>query len=86
VCPASRSASDDDLPYIVEIWDEAPGENVERVLAKATTLKLARAILMSAQQEYPGRRITLRMGDRMIEDLGTGETAGSPERETDPAH
>jgi len=87
MCPPSTPAPQDDLPYIVEIWEESGAQNVERVLARATNGKLARAILKSAEQEYPARRITLRLGDRVIEDVNPSskeERKATPQ--VDPAH
>ena len=67
--PSPSTAAPDDLPYVIEIWGESLPQNVERILARAANIKLARAILKSAEQEYPARRITLRTGDRVIEDI-----------------
>jgi hypothetical protein len=65
---ARSSATDEDedgLPYRVELWD-APRRKLERVLARASSNVLARAIFKAAQAEYPERRITLRRGSRVI--------------------
>lgn len=59
----------EELPYVVELWQDASAQNVERVLGRATSLKLAHAILRSAEQEYPGRRVTLRNGAELITEL-----------------
>ena len=63
-----QSRPDEELPFVVELWEEAAAGKVERVLAKATTLKLAQAILKSAEQDYPQRRVTLRAGDEIIRE------------------
>jgi hypothetical protein len=59
-----------DLPYVIELWHRHRTNDVERVLARATTLRLAREILKAAQNEYPSRRITLRNGSELIADNG----------------
>jgi hypothetical protein len=53
------------LPYCVEVWD---GAKVERILARAINVSLARAIFTAAIGENPRRRITLRRGTQVIED------------------
>jgi hypothetical protein len=62
------SRSTEELPYRVELWAVDGPETVERVLARALDLQLARAIFKAAQDEYPERRITLRKGTRIIAD------------------
>jgi len=57
-----------DLPYSVELWYEDERELVERVLARASSAALARAIFKAAQGEHPKRRVTLRRGTRLIAD------------------
>src|SRR6185369_17166645 len=52
----------EDLPYRIELW-HATRDEVERVLARAASAGLARAIFKAAQGEYPQRRITLTKGD-----------------------
>jgi hypothetical protein len=58
----------EELPYRVELWDAADHDSVERVLARAFSVQLARAIFKAALNEHPGRRITLRHGSRTIAD------------------
>jgi hypothetical protein len=58
----------DALPYEVELWDAADGAAVERVLARASTIALARAIFNAARNERPDRRITVRRGTRILAD------------------
>ncbi|HEX9461841.1 MAG TPA: hypothetical protein VGB82_04515 [Alphaproteobacteria bacterium] len=62
--PAGQSGK---LPYCVELWD-ASGQSVERVLARAVSAELARAIFKAACTEHPARRITLRRGTKVISD------------------
>jgi hypothetical protein len=56
------------LPFSIELWDEATGATVERVLARAHNAPLARAIFKAVVTEHPQRRITLRSGARLLED------------------
>lgn len=58
----------DELPYRVELWHDGGGDAVERVLARAVSAQLARAIFKAATDEHPGRRITLRRGNRIVAD------------------
>ena len=57
-----------DLPYSVELWQDGERALIERVLARASSDTLARAIFKAAQTEHPERRITLRRGVRLIDD------------------
>ena len=59
-------AQADELPFRVELWKSAM--DVERVLGLAHSAALAQAIFRAAISEHPGRRITLRRGERMIEE------------------
>ncbi|HEY0144669.1 MAG TPA: hypothetical protein VGB93_00645 [Methylovirgula sp.] len=66
--PARGEANEkEDLPYRVTLWDE---ENIPvvKVLARATSIVLARAIYVAALTENPGRRITLNRGLETISD------------------
>ena len=57
----------EDLPYRIELW--LPDRSaVERVLARAVSAELARAIFKAAQGEYPQRRITLGKGQATVAD------------------
>ncbi len=55
----------DDLPYRVEIWDEA-GALVELVVAVSLSPAIGYAAFYAATREYPGRAITLRYKSRVI--------------------
>jgi hypothetical protein len=57
----------DDLPFSIELWN-VENSAVERVLARAFSAELARAIFKAATSEHPARRITLRRGERVISD------------------
>lgn len=63
------SSRDDELPYAVELWDENR-RAVEKILARAFKLSLARAIFRAALEENPNRRVVLRHGARILEDNG----------------
>jgi len=65
----STANKDDELPYAVELWDEARNA-VEKILARAFKISLARAIFRAALEENPGRKITLRHAGRVVEDNG----------------
>lgn len=59
--PAAR------LPYAVELWNltrTAP----ERVLGRAASAVLARAIFAAAQSEHLGRKIVLRRGSEILSE------------------
>lgn len=64
----AASATIEDLPYRIELWHAEAGDAVERVLGRAVTNQLARAIFNAAQGEYPERRITLSKGARILAD------------------
>lgn len=64
---AATSGETETLPYSVELWNGARDE-VERELARASSAQLGRAIYKAAIGEHPGRRITLRRGNRTISD------------------
>ena len=69
VLPIPGSAVvDERLPYRIELWDAADPDSIERVLARAFSAALARAILKAARVEHPDRRITLRRGKRLVAD------------------
>jgi hypothetical protein len=64
----SQPGHNDKLSYRIELWDAAERDSVERVLARAFSATLARAIFNAARSEHPDRRITLRRGARIIAD------------------
>lgn len=55
----------EDLPYVVELWN-LERSKVERLLARANSATLARAIFAAAQTEHLGRKITLRHAGEVI--------------------
>ena len=68
---SSHDQSDEELPYVVELWQESDTSHVERVLARASNLKLAHAILRSVEQDYPQRRVTLRNGAEIVAETAS---------------
>jgi hypothetical protein len=63
--PAPRTEK---LPYRIELWDPVARDCIERVLARASSAPLARAMFNAARNEHPDRRITLRRGKRVVAD------------------
>jgi hypothetical protein len=64
------SAQDEALPYKVELWTQDK-RSVERVLARAANVTLARAILAAAQMEHPERYITLTdLSEKVVASAG----------------
>ncbi len=61
------SSQADRLPYSIETWDAEQAETV-RVLARAASASLARAIFQTACEEHPGAHVVLRQGSRIIAD------------------
>jgi hypothetical protein len=59
------SAPRDDLPYRVELWDEAR-ESVEQVLAVASNGAIGYAAYYAATREHPHRYVTLRHNNRIV--------------------
>jgi hypothetical protein len=58
-------AKSERLNYSIELWDRR-GAAVERVLARAVSVVLARAIFAAAVREHPQRYITLCRGAQVI--------------------
>jgi hypothetical protein len=67
--PAARlgrmTGGREDLPYKVELWDEAK-KNVEQVLAVTANGSIGYAAYYAATREHPDRYITLRHRSRII--------------------
>ena len=55
----------EDLPYKVEVWDDA-GALVEQVVAISVSPAIGYAAYYAATREYPGRAITLSHKGRVI--------------------
>ena len=65
-------ADGEDLPYKVEVWDEA-GAFVEQVVAVSVSPAIGYAAYFAAAREFPGRAITLRHKSTVI-SRWTGKT------------
>ena len=64
--PFGRSPTEhEDLPYKVEVWDEA-GAFVEHVVAVSANPAIGFAAYYAAAREFPGRDVTLRYKDRVL--------------------
>jgi len=63
--PADQTG-EDPLVYSVELWTIDQG-SIEQVLARASSMTLARATFGAAQKEHPGRHIVLRHGPNVVE-------------------
>jgi hypothetical protein len=53
------------LPYAIELWD-LPRIAPEKVLGRAASVVLARAIFAAAATEHLGRRLVLRRGSKVL--------------------
>jgi hypothetical protein len=56
-----------DLPYSVELWDDADS-HVEELIALTGDYRVAKAAFEQAVKSRPGRIITLRQKARLIAD------------------
>jgi hypothetical protein len=59
------AAGREDLPYKVELWDEAK-RGVEQVLAVTVSGSIGYAAYYAAAREYPQRYVTLRHKNRIV--------------------
>jgi hypothetical protein len=65
---AANDATDsaaEELPYAVELWNTARTAP-ERIIARAASVTLARAIFAAANAEHVGRKLVLRRGAQVI--------------------
>jgi len=60
-----RATAHEDLPYRVELWDEAR-RGVEQVLAVTANAGIGYAAYYAATREYPQRYITLRHKNQVV--------------------
>lgn len=66
VAPLGGSADPGEpLPYTVELWDVA-GKAPERVLGRAASILLANAVFAAAQNDYVGRKLVLKRGNKVL--------------------
>jgi hypothetical protein len=61
-----------DLPFSIELWDEAE-KRVEELLALAGDYRVARAAYAEAVRRRPGRIVTLRQKTRVLADSRRAE-------------
>jgi hypothetical protein len=66
---ASTALPSFDLPYRVELWDEGR-DKIERIVARAHSETLARAIFSAASEQYPGRYLSLWRGRERLAEKG----------------
>ena len=64
---SDQSSAPEELPFQVELRAD-DSDQIERVLARAISIQLARAIFKAAISEHPGRHITLTKGTTLIAD------------------
>jgi hypothetical protein len=69
VVPMAAAPTGQRLPYTVELWN-LPRTAPERVIGRAASAILARAIFVAAQSEHLGRRILLRRGSQVLSESG----------------
>jgi hypothetical protein len=53
------------LPYTIEVWDLAR-TRPDRVLGRAASMVLARAVFTAALSEHLGRKVVLRRGSKVV--------------------
>ena len=70
---SARAGGDEDLGYEI-VLAAADGDRRERLLAKAASSQLARAIFDAAKSEHPDRQILLRRDARVIVDSSNEKT------------
>jgi len=59
------SSGREDLPYRIELWDEAK-RSVEQVLAVTANGSIGYAAFYAATREHPGRYVTLRHKNSIV--------------------
>ena len=62
-------SSGEQLEYSVELWDHDRSQ-MERVLGRASSAQLARAIFAAARTEHPERYLVLKLGNEVLADAG----------------
>lgn len=67
IVPITGAPTGERLPYTVELWNLTRTEP-ERVIGRAASATLARAIFVAAQSEHLGRRIVLRRGSQLLSE------------------
>jgi hypothetical protein len=72
----SPSRPRDALPFRIELANPDDGE--QRILARAASAQLARAIFRAAAAEHSDARVTLRQGRRIIADSRSEQAGARP--------
>ena len=57
------------LLYTIELWNLTRSEP-EKVVGRAASMMLARAIFTAAETEHLGRRVVLRRGAKVVQQSG----------------
>ena len=65
VLPIAHAPAAARLPYVIELWN-LTRDTPEKVIARAASALLARAIFSAAQGEHLGRMIVLRRGSHVL--------------------
>lgn len=65
VSPISEARPSTELRYAIELWT-LPRDQPERVIGRAASVVLARAIFAAAQSEHLGRKVVLRRGGKVL--------------------
>jgi hypothetical protein len=63
--PYRRAASSEELPYMVEVWNDK-GTTVEQTLAITANASIGYAAYYEATKEFPSRYVTLRHKNRIV--------------------
>lgn len=67
VTPLGEAAPSAELRYVVELWT-LPRDGPERIIGRAASVVLARAIFAAAQSEHLGRKVVLRRGGKVLSE------------------
>jgi hypothetical protein len=65
VTPLDGAAPSAELRYVIELWT-LPRDAPERVIGRAASMVLARAIFAAAESEHLGRKVVLRRGAKVL--------------------
>ena len=69
--PAPKGVNHEDLPYKVEVWNEA-GTSVEQILAVTANASIGYAAYYAATREFSDRTVTLRHKNSIISRWNAG--------------
>lgn len=65
VTPLGEARTSAELRYVIELWTLSR-DGPERVIGRAGSMVLARAICAAAQSEHLGRKVVLRRGGKVL--------------------